>query len=512
MKLQITLLVLFCFITTGCATNPVTGKSELVLLSESAEIALGTKHYRPTQQGEGGLYLMDSELTSYVNQVGARLAAVSDRALPYEFVVLNDSTPNAWALPGGKIAINRGLLLALENEAELAAVLGHEIVHAAAKHGVKSIQRAILLQGAVQLAAIGVRDNEYADYIVDGAALGAQLATTRYGRKAELEADLYGMKYMALAGYDPDAAASLQEKFVALNDNREQNWLQGLFASHPPAEDRVAKNAETSATLKSASAKDWEIGEQRYQQHLAYLRNKQPAYQAFDQALSLLAKDETAVALKRVNRALQLEPGEARFHGLKAEIALNRGNYRGAIKSYDDALHRDDGYYEYYLGRGASHARLRNYQQAKLDLERSNALLPTSQATYELGELELATGNRSTAKQYFFRAANTSGPHGESARSAFVRLDITDNPSAYFSAQSKIKDGRFYSVVANNSGIRVRSVMVQFYAVINDRAYQARRSIATMETGTSVGIYPGWRVREEDQVEGIDVKVIDVRL
>ena len=138
MKFQITLLVLFCFITAGCATNPVTGKSELVLMSESAEIAIGTKHYRPNQQAEGGLYLMDPELTSYVNQVGARLAAVSDRPLPYEFVVLNDSIPNAWALPGGKIAINRGLLLALENEAELAAVLGHEIVHAAARHSAKN--------------------------------------------------------------------------------------------------------------------------------------------------------------------------------------------------------------------------------------------------------------------------------------------------------------------------------------------------------------------------------------
>ena len=512
MKFQITLLVLFCFITAGCATNPVTGKSELVLMSESAEIAIGTKHYRPSQQAEGGLYLMDPELTSYVNQVGARLAAVSDRPLPYEFVVLNDSIPNAWALPGGKIAINRGLLLALENEAELAAVLGHEIVHAAARHSAKNLQRAILLQSAVLLTAIGMRDNEYADYVVSGAALGAQLVSTRYGRNEELESDLYGMKYMARAGYDPDAAVSLQEKFVALHDNREQNWLQGLFASHPPAEDRVAKNAETSATLKSAPAKDWEIGEQRYQQHLAYLRRKQPAYQAFDQALSLLAKDETAVALKRVNRALQLEPGEARFHGLRAGIALNRGNYRDAIKSYDDALRRDDGYYEYYLGKGAAHAKLGNYQQARLDLERSNALLPTQSATYELGELELATGNRSAAKQYFFQAANGSGSLGESARSAFVRLDITDNPSAYFSAQSQIKNGRFYSVVANNSGIRVRSAVVQFYAVINDRAYQARKSIATMEAGASVGIYPGWRIREEDQVEDIDVKVIGVRL
>ena len=84
---------------------------------------------------QGGAYVVDPELNRYVREVGARLARASDRALPYEFVVLNNSTPNAWALPGGKIAVNRGLLVELDNEAELAAVLGHEIVHAAARHG-----------------------------------------------------------------------------------------------------------------------------------------------------------------------------------------------------------------------------------------------------------------------------------------------------------------------------------------------------------------------------------------
>jgi len=97
---------------------------------------------------------VDPELTRYVAGVGARLAAQSPVDLPYEFVVLNNSVPNAWALPGGKIAINRGLLTELESEAELAAVLGHEVVHAAARHTARQISRGMLLQGLVVATAV----------------------------------------------------------------------------------------------------------------------------------------------------------------------------------------------------------------------------------------------------------------------------------------------------------------------------------------------------------------------
>ena len=147
-------------VTGGCVINPVTGDRELALVSADQEIAIGEQQYAPSQQMQGGDYALDPELTSYVVGVGQKLAAVSDRDLPYEFVVLNSSVPNAWALPGGKIAVNRGLLTELNSEAELAAVLGHEIVHAAARHGALAMQRGLLLQGALlatQVAAPTVK-------------------------------------------------------------------------------------------------------------------------------------------------------------------------------------------------------------------------------------------------------------------------------------------------------------------------------------------------------------------
>ena len=126
--------LLLAALVAGCAVNPVTGRNELSLFDETQEINLGTNQYGPTQQSQGGPYTADPELSEYVSKVGQRLARVSDRSLPYEFIIIDDSTPNAWALPGGKIGINRGLLVRLNSEAELAAVLSHEIVHAAARH------------------------------------------------------------------------------------------------------------------------------------------------------------------------------------------------------------------------------------------------------------------------------------------------------------------------------------------------------------------------------------------
>ena len=196
-------------VVSACAVNPVTGKREFTMVSESQEIELGTANYAFMQQAGGGEYDVDPILTEYVQGIGSKLAAVSDRPLPYEFVVLNSSVPNAWALPGGKIAINRGLLTEINSEAELAAVLGHEIVHAAARHSARQMERGMLLQVAVVGTAIMTSDSDYSNLAMGGANVGAQLISQTYGRGAELESDLYGMRYMSSAGYDPQGAVVL---------------------------------------------------------------------------------------------------------------------------------------------------------------------------------------------------------------------------------------------------------------------------------------------------------------
>src|SRR5690606_18919804 len=186
----------------------------------------------PTQQTQGGQFYIDPELTVYVREVGMKMAQVSDRPdLPYDFVVLNNSVPNAWAMPGGKIAINRGLLVLLEDEAQLAAVLGHEIVHAAARHSVQQQSRAGLLQIGLQVAQVATQGTEYGGLITAGAGAGANLWFAKYGRDQELQSDNKGIDYMVKAGYDPRAAVELQETFLKLSKQHNQDWLQGLLAS-----------------------------------------------------------------------------------------------------------------------------------------------------------------------------------------------------------------------------------------------------------------------------------------
>ncbi len=194
-----TLLLVGCLGIGACSVNPVTGERQLTLISTAEQIAIGEAQYFPSRQMQGGDFVIDPALNAYVTSVGDRLASHSDLALPYQFVVLNSSVPNAWALPGGKIAVNRGLLLELDSEAELAAVLGHEIVHAAAGHGAQAMQRGMILQGVLVATAVAAQRSDYSDLAIGAASVGAQLLSLRYGRRAELESDYYGMGYLAAA-------------------------------------------------------------------------------------------------------------------------------------------------------------------------------------------------------------------------------------------------------------------------------------------------------------------------
>lgn len=463
-------IVAMSAVLMSCATNPVTGGRELGFISPAQEIAIGQEQYGPSQQSQGGLLDVDPELSAYVNEVGQRVAAYSPRQLPYEFVVLNNSVPNAWALPGGKIAINRGLLYELDSEAELAAVLGHEVVHAAARHGAQAVERNMLIQGALVATAVAatVSDNPYAGAIVGGAQVGAQLISQRYGRDAERESDLYGTRYMAQAGYDPQGAVELQEAFVRLSEGRQSGWLEGLFTSHPPSQERVNNNRQLVSQLRAEGFTAGDAGEQRYRQRTASLMANKPAYDLFDEAYELLSDDKIEEGERKLDQAIALMPREARFYGLKGDIALMQRRYGAAIDYYNQAMARDDDYFDYYLGRGMAYSRQGNDARAKSDLEASIALLPTAIAANELGTMALAANDRGNAKQYFQMAAAAPGDMGAQAQANFMRLDVADNPTAYVQAVPVLdRSGRVIVQVSNRAPVPLASVTMELRAVLN---------------------------------------------
>ena len=456
-------LVLFALLLGGCVVNPVTGKNEIGFISTEKQIAIGKANYVPAQQMQGGQYQVDADLTAYVAQVGGKLAAqVEGTPLPYEFVVLNNSVPNAWAMPGGKIAVNRGLLTELSSEAELAAVLGHEIVHAAARHGAKSMERGMLLQGVMVAAAIGTRNQEYAGAMLGGAQLAAGLVTQKFGRDAERQSDLYGTRYLARAGYDPQAAVSLQEMFVRLSEGRKAGWLDGLFASHPASQERVENNRALVAQLRAEGFTGGELGADRYQRAVAQIRRDAPAYAAFDAARKAVQEKNLEAALTQVDKAIGLQPREAQFHGLKGDIRRLQDRHGDAARHYGDALARDDGYFSYYLGRGVSRMALKDRANAKADLTASVKLLPTAVAYNELGRIAEADGNQDEAIRYYAAASQAQDATGQAALSSLLRLDLPRQPARYVAAEL-VNDGsgKLFLRVKNGTpsdigGVRVR--------------------------------------------------------
>ena len=369
---------------TGCAVNPVTGQQEMQLISEQEEIAMGQENYVPMQQQQGGSYETDPVLSAYVNSIGQKLVAVSDRKLPYEFVVLNNSVPNAWALPGGKIAVNRGLLVELNNEAELAAVLGHEIVHAAARHSAKKIETGMALNVGLIAIGIGTRDNQNSGAILAAGTVGTALLSQKYSRDAESEADYYGIIYMTRVGYDPQAAVSLQETFVRLANNKDASWLEGLFASHPPSQERVVKNRETAAKYTRHGLT---LGEASFMKHIVALKKNKEAYAQYDKGREALKDKNYAQAMQYADAAIKAEPREALFDALKGDVYYVQNDYKTAKTHYDKAINKNGSFFYYYYRRGITHKQLGNKQNAISDLEKSYTLLPTKQAAQVLQAL-----------------------------------------------------------------------------------------------------------------------------
>ena len=257
MKLLL-LLLLAPLLAGGCARNPVTGGSDFVLMSESQEISLG-RRYNSEILKKMPRYEAPA-LEAQVQRVGAQLAEHSHRSdLIYRFTVLDSTAVNAFALPGGYIYITRGLLAYLNSEAELAAVLGHEIGHVTARHSVRQQTTATMtgLLGAVVAASTGVQGVDTLTDMVGTAVVRG------YGREYELEADRLGAEYLARSGYDPEAMLKVvgilknQETFemaVAKQEGREPNVYHGLFATHPDNDTRLREVVAAARRFKTSAA------------------------------------------------------------------------------------------------------------------------------------------------------------------------------------------------------------------------------------------------------------------
>ena len=228
---KITVVLLSCMLfIAGCAQNPVTGKRQLMLLSMDDDSRLGKEYFEEIDKDntESGL---DQGIELYISGIGNSIVQVSHMpSLEFHFNVINDESVNAFALPGGYIFINIGMLRALETEAQLASVLAHEIVHVTARHSAASMSK----QMAIDVLLSAVTTDKTAS-AVDIARIVANLEGLQYSKSHEREADIYGLDYLFKAGYDPQGMIEMMEVLGR------QGGGSGIdfFSTHPSPENRL---------------------------------------------------------------------------------------------------------------------------------------------------------------------------------------------------------------------------------------------------------------------------------
>ena len=243
------LIFSICLTAAACATNPVSGKKQISMLSEAEELAIGQQQDAEVRR-EMGVY-SDSALQRYVSEIGQRLAATSHRPnLPWTFTVVDSPAINAFALPGGYIYITRGILPYLDDESELAGVLGHEIGHVTARHAAQAYTRQAEANIGLTILSIFVPS---AAPFSDLSASGLGVLFLKNSRDNELEADRLGVEYGSKSGWDPEGVPrflSTLQRVDSLSERGVPNWL----STHPAPESRVERATPVASKFAGADA------------------------------------------------------------------------------------------------------------------------------------------------------------------------------------------------------------------------------------------------------------------
>jgi predicted Zn-dependent protease len=269
----------------GCPVNPATGKRQLILISQGTEIEMGREG---AKQVEAALGLYDDpDLQAYVSEVGEALAARSEKPdLPWSFKVIDDPVVNAFALPGGFIFVTRGILGYFNSEAELAAVLGHEIGHVTARHSAEQISRAQLTQLGLGVGSVFMPEIQRYSDLLD---LGVGLLFLKFSRDDERQADELGLRYMSRGGYDPDEMTDVFAMLGRVSEASGGGSVPGWLSTHPQPEEREERIKRLIA--EAGYATDGAVGRERYLERIDGLVFGENARNGFFRGATFLHPD-----------------------------------------------------------------------------------------------------------------------------------------------------------------------------------------------------------------------------
>ncbi|QJB55584.1 M48 family metalloprotease [Pseudodesulfovibrio sp. zrk46] len=407
----------------GCAKNPVTGRSQFMLVSEEQEIAMD-KQASPHQLSNDYGAVQEEALNEYVTSVGARLAKTSHRPdMPYSFRVVNANYVNAYAFPGGTIAATRGIMLELDNEAELAGLIGHEVGHVNARHTASrmSNQQAVTILAGVGGAAVGaIYGNEWGALAGGLAGIGTGLLLASYSRDDERQADALGMEYMTKAEYNPDGMVGLMDM---LNDqhDREPSTMEVMFSTHPMSSERLA-TAKKAAYTQYASASEYRVYRERYMDNTASLRKIAPAIEDLQDAEKLMAQKKYDEAEGKCQSALKVAPNDYAALMIMSKCQVAKANYAGAVPYATKAREVYPSEGQAMQFNGLLMVRNKNYAAAFDNFNAYDQQLPGNPYTaFYKGYSAENMGDRRTAAENYIRFLKQVN-QGDQAKYAYYRL------------------------------------------------------------------------------------------
>lgn len=406
----------------GCASNPVTGKRQLILISENEEIELD-RQSSPHQFSSDYGPSLDRPLQDYVTSVGKTVSAVTHRPhMPYRFVVVNAAYINAYTFPGGSMGITRGILLNLESEAELSSLLGHELGHVNARHTAQRMTKSALASLAITgvTAYTGSEMEKYQAIAagLGGIAAGALLA--HYSRDNEREADSLGMDYMVKAGYNPGGQTDLMDMLRNMS-RKKPNAIELMFATHPMGEERYQSSLSKMASMPENS-KALPYYRERYMDNTAGLRAISKAIEEMQNGDRLMMGNKFTEAKTHYGEALRVTPGDyaALLMMSKCQIALEDFNL--ARRYAEDAVTVDPKEAQALHILGIANINLGNYDEALDNFQRYEQILPGNPNTTFFKGLSLERmGERDRAAGEYISYLNEVHS-GEYAEYAYNRL------------------------------------------------------------------------------------------
>ncbi len=409
-------------LAVGCAVNPVTGESQLMLVSERQEIQLDRSN-RPHQFSADYGPVQDKSLNEYVNRTGLDLAKRTHRPdLPYSFRAVNAPYVNAYAFPGGSIACTRGILVELDNEAELAALLGHELGHVNARHTAEQLSKSMVVSAAVGglSAAVSSGDSTLGNLVSGLGGIGAGALLAKYSRDNERQADSLAVGYMVRAGYSPEGMVGLMEMLRESSD-RKPNAFELMFSTHPMSEERYAA-ARRAVETRYRNDLGKPLHRERFMDRTAGLRAIRGALEAMQAGDKAMGRKNWAEAEAQYRKALQEAPKDYTALVKCAECQVARKRYTEARRYAESAQNVYPQEAKAYQVSGVSRIMARDWEGALEEFSAYEERLSGNPGiTFLKGLCLEGMGRRQDAAQTYYRYLQ-SVDSGEQARYAYNRL------------------------------------------------------------------------------------------